>query len=48
MNTNGRPNSACDYGSFLVSKGFSVVNTDNYISGDIAVFDAFKTENDGF
>jgi hypothetical protein len=42
MNTNGRPNSACDYGPFLISKGVNVVNTDNYKSGDIAVFDAFK------
>ena len=45
MNTDGRPNSACDYGPFLKRKGFYPVWTFKYAphKGDIAVFDAFKS-----
>ena len=46
MSTNGRPNYACNYGPFLLRKGFNQINiTDpnDYtpIKGDIVVFDTY-------
>ena len=46
MSTNGRPYYACNYGPFLLKKGFNQINiTDpnNYtlIKGDIVVFDTY-------
>ncbi|WP_407269045.1 hypothetical protein [Tenacibaculum maritimum] len=44
MSTNGRPNAAADYVSFLPKKGFKEVQVfdDNYQKGDIAVFERFQ------
>lgn len=40
LNTSGRPNSAKDYGPFLESLGFTPVVTNQYMAGDIAVFNS--------
>ncbi|NLE04964.1 MAG: RHS repeat-associated core domain-containing protein [Crenarchaeota archaeon] len=48
INTNGRPNSAKDYGPFLEGVGFSRVNTTNGYTpliGDIAVISSFQGKN---
>jgi hypothetical protein len=44
INTNGHPGSAKDYGPFLISKGFQMVNPHYWVpqAGDVIVFDAFK------
>lgn len=50
MSTNGRPNYACNYGLFLLRKGFNQINiTDpnDYtpIKGDIVVFDTYPGQS---
>lgn len=43
INTAGRPGSAKDYDSYLLGKGFKIVNSSGYtpVKGDIAVFESF-------
>ncbi len=47
IDTKDRPGStyhAKAYKDYLPKKGFSIVSTDNYLKGDIAVFEAFQGE----